>query len=255
MRAVSFITALAGLAMLAGSARAAEQVTLRNGFALRCDHHAPVDGRVRVFLSAGGSNYIEFRPEEIAVVEAVADEPAVEEPAVQSAAPVAIPKAETTLSAADLREMLARAGHEHNLDVDLLASLVKAESGGNSRAVSRAGARGLMQLMPGTAANLGVRDSFEPEQNVGGGAVYLNALLVRYHDNIALALAAYNAGPEAVDRYHGIPPYRETQTYVAWVIHEFNKRVKAREAEARRVPRAPDTQRVAGSAADQKASR
>jgi soluble lytic murein transglycosylase-like protein len=119
--------------------------------------------------------------------------------------------------------------------VDLLASLVKAESGGNARAVSPAGARGLMQLMPGTAKGLGVEDSFQPDENVRGGSTYLDALLTRYHDNIALALAAYNAGPEAVDKYHGIPPYRETQAYVARVIHEFNRRVLAREAEAKRV--------------------
>jgi soluble lytic murein transglycosylase-like protein len=130
--------------------------------------------------------------------------------------------------------MLAKAGHEHNLDVDLLASLVKAESGGNARAVSSAGARGLMQLMPGTANDLGVQDSFEPGQNVRGGSAYLDALLTRYNDNMSLALAAYNAGPAAVDKYNGIPPYHETKVYVARVIHEFNRRVRAREVEAKR---------------------
>jgi soluble lytic murein transglycosylase-like protein len=129
--------------------------------------------------------------------------------------------------------MLAEAGQQHNLDADLLASVVKAESNGNSRAVSRAGARGLMQLMPKTAAEEGVDDSFRPDQNVRGGSAYLNELLVRYNDNIALALAAYNAGPAAVDKYHGIPPYHETRAYVARVIHEFNRRVLAREAQAR----------------------
>ncbi len=129
--------------------------------------------------------------------------------------------------------MLARAGRQHNVDVDLLASVVKAESNGNAYAVSRAGAQGLMQLMPGTAAGLGVRNSFAPDQNVQGGSAYLDALLTRYHNNLAKALAAYNAGPEAVDRYSGIPPYRETRAYVARVIHEFNRRVLAREALSR----------------------
>ncbi|MGB9406336.1 MAG: lytic transglycosylase domain-containing protein, partial [Terracidiphilus sp.] len=95
-------------------------------------------------------------------------------------------------------------------------------------------ARGLMQLMPATAKDMGVEDSFKPEENVRGGAIYLAALLTRYHDNMALALAAYNAGPEAVDKYHGIPPYRETRAYVARVIHEFNRRVLAREAQAKK---------------------
>jgi soluble lytic murein transglycosylase-like protein len=120
--------------------------------------------------------------------------------------------------------MIARAGAHHNLDVDLLASVVRAESGGNIHAVSRTGAQGLMQLMPGTAAQLGVTDSFRPDENINGGTAYLDALLLRYHDRLALALAAYNAGPAAVDKYHGIPPYRETQVYVARVIREFNRR-------------------------------
>lgn len=209
-------------------AHAAELVTLRNGFALRCNHHALVDGHMRLYLSAGEDNYIEFAPDEIATFEQVPDPPA-------AAAPVAPQAANRTakLTPGDLREMLARAGTDHNLDVDLLASVIKEESDGNARAVSHAGAQGLMQLMPETAAGLGVKDSFQPEQNVRGGSTYLDQLLTRYHDNLALALAAYNAGPEAVDKYHGIPPYHETRAYVARVIHEFNRRVQAREADAR----------------------
>jgi soluble lytic murein transglycosylase-like protein len=134
--------------------------------------------------------------------------------------------------------MLATAGEEHHLDVDLLASLVKAESNGNPRAKSHAGAKGLMQLMDGTASDLGVTDSYEPEQNVRGGSAYLDSLLTRYRDNLALALAAYNAGPAAVDKYHGIPPYTETRRYVARVIHEFNRRVLARERTAKLAERA-----------------
>lgn len=126
--------------------------------------------------------------------------------------------------------MLAHAGTAHNIDEDLLASLVRAESGGQVRAVSRTGARGLMQLMPKTATELGVRDSFKADENIAGGSAYLDQLLTRYHDNVALALAAYNAGPAAVDKYHGIPPYRETQAYVARVIREFNRRKQAARA-------------------------
>ena len=225
-----FLTAVAALLAvtdLALQVRAAEQVTLRNGFALRCDHHAQVDGRIRVYLSAGEDNYMEFSPGEISAFETIPDPPAQAAPA---PAPATNPQRQANLTPADLREMLGRAGAVHNLDVDLLASVVKAESDGNAHAVSSAGAQGLMQLMPDTAAGLGVRDSFQPSENVRGGSTYLDALLTRYHDNLALALAAYNAGPEAVDKYHGIPPYHETRAYVARVIHEFNRRVLTREA-------------------------
>lgn len=222
------ILTVAVLLSLAVYARAAERVTLRNGFTMRCDHHALVEGHMRLYLSAGEDDYIEFAPDEIAAFEKVPDPPAAVQATPQSSNRAA------KLTPADLHEMLARAGTEHNLDVDLLASVVKAESDGNARAVSRAGAQGLMQLMPGTAAGLGVQDSFQPEQNVRGGSTYLDALLTRYHNNLALALAAYNAGPEAVDKYHGIPPYHETRAYVARVIHEFNRRVLAREAQAHR---------------------
>ncbi|HEY1901315.1 MAG TPA: lytic transglycosylase domain-containing protein [Terracidiphilus sp.] len=240
MRRSLFIS-VAVLSGLAATAWAGERVTLRNGFEMRCDHHAEVEGRMRLYLGTGQDNYIEFVPQEIAGVEQVADPPADSVPAAAVKEPVseatsAGPETarEAKLSPGDLHEMLAKAGGEHNLDVDLLASLVKAESGGNARAVSSAGARGLMQLMPGTAAELGVEDSFKPDENVRGGSAYLDALLTRYHDKLALALAAYNAGPAAVDRYHGIPPYSETRAYVARVIHEFNRRVLAREALARR---------------------
>jgi soluble lytic murein transglycosylase-like protein len=231
----NFLIAMGALAALAvPMARAGESVTLRNGFEMRCNHHAEVEGRIRLFLTTDEDNYMEFRPDEITGFETVPDPPA---PPAQASPATA--RTDAKLSPTDLREMLAQAGTEHNVDVDLLASLVKAESGGNARAVSRTGARGLMQLMPSTAAGLGVQDSFAPQQNVRGGSTYLDALLTRYHDNLALALAAYNAGPAAVDKYHGIPPYRETRAYVARVIHEFNRRVLAREAQARQTVASP----------------
>ncbi len=232
MRGKVFIL-VAALVVPASSARAGEHVTLHNGFEIRCDHHAQVGGHVRIYLSAGEDNYIEFPPQDVASVEYVPDPPAPPNPAPASAPTPTAVSPDAKLSQVDLGEILARAGKEYNLDVDLLASVVKAESGGNARAVSRAGARGLMQLMPGTASDLGVQDSYKPDQNVRGGSTYLDALLTQYHDNLAYALAAYNAGPAAVDKYHGIPPYHETRAYVARVIHEFNRRVAAREAQAR----------------------
>ena len=192
---------------------AAEDITLRNGFNLRCDHREETGGRVRLFTNPGSDNFVEVDAAEIASVDLVPDPPAAPASSTQ-------PK----LTDADVHELIAQAGANHNLDVDLLASVVRAESGGNIHAVSRAGAQGLMQLMPRTAAQMGVTDSFRPDQNINGGTAYLDALLVKYHDHLALALAAYNAGPAAVDKYHGIPPYRETRIYVARVIREFNRR-------------------------------
>lgn len=218
-------------------AHAGERVTLTNGFAMVCNHHAEVDGRVRLYMSTGEASYIELQPMEVASVESVPDPPSSPAPVSPHAA-----NADVKLSPAELHEVLSQAGRSHNLDVDLLASVVKAESGGNSRAVSRAGARGLMQLMPATASDMGVQDSFQPDQNVRGGSTYLDALLTRYHENLAMALAAYNAGPAAVDKYHGIPPYNETRGYVARVIHEFNRRVRARETQQKLATALPSSQ-------------
>lgn len=217
-------------------AHSAERVLLTNGFDMRCDHHSQVGTSVRLYMGHSATSYMDFRPEEIRSFETVPDLPP---PTVLNQHPDSSPQpsnrgTDAKLNPADLHQMLAHAGEQNNLDADLLASVVKAESNGNSHAVSRAGARGLMQLMPGTAAEKGVSDSFRPEENVRGGSAYLDELLVRYHDNLAMALAAYNAGPAAVDKYHGIPPYHETRAYVARVIHEFNRRVLAREAQARR---------------------
>jgi Transglycosylase SLT domain len=206
---------------------AGERATLSNGFAIDCNHHALVEGRMRLYLSPGQDSYIELKPGAVTSFETVPD-------ASGTVAGMAGASTEPALSTADLHQMLATAGQAYNLDVDLLASVVKAESNGNAHAISRAGARGLMQLMPATATNLGVEDSFQPGDNVRGGSAYLDSLLRRYHDNLALALAAYNAGPAAVDKYHAIPPYRETRVYVARVIHEFNRRVRSRQLDASR---------------------
>ena len=202
---------------------AAEEVTLTNGFNLLCDHQEQTGGKVRLFTNKDNSNFVEVDAAEIASVNTVPDPPAETAPAGGN------PK----LTDADVHELISKAGASHNLDVDLLASVVRAESGGNIHAVSRTGAQGLMQLMPGTAAELGVADSFRADQNINGGTAYLDALLVRYHENLALALAAYNAGPAAVDKYHGVPPYRETRVYVARVIREFNRRKQLEKAELR----------------------
>ena len=211
-------------------ARASEHVVQRNGFPIDCVRHEVQGDKVRLYFApatAGGQEgYADLPASAVLNVEVVTDPPALEFAAASStpAVPLLAPAENVPPTSAELKEMLARAGAQHHVDADLLASVGHAESGGRVGAVSRTGARGLMQLMPGTATELGVKDSFAAEGNVQGGATYLDGLLTRYHDNIALALAAYNAGPGAVDRYHGVPPYRETRGYVARVIREFNRR-------------------------------
>jgi soluble lytic murein transglycosylase-like protein len=207
---------------LTAAAHAAQRITLKNGYDLICDHHAVRGNAVRLYLDAAGTNYMDVQASEIASIETVNLPPAT----TKTVAPV--PATPEKLSETQLRPMLARAGAAYDIDTDLLASVVRAESAGHARAVSRAGAQGLMQLMPGTAAELGVSNSFAPAQNIDGGAAYLNELLIRYRDNLQLALAAYNAGPAAVDRWHGIPPYPETRAYVERVIHEYNRRYELR---------------------------
>jgi soluble lytic murein transglycosylase-like protein len=216
--------ALALVCLSATAVHAAQRVTLKNGFDLICDHQAVEGGKVRLYLDRAGDNYMDVQASEIASVESVSAPAAAEE----TPATAAVPE---KLSDSELHPMLARAGSAYDIDADLLASVVRAESDGRARAVSRAGAQGLMQLMPGTAAQLGVNNSFAPAENIEGGTAYLNELLIRYHDNLALALAAYNAGPAAVDRWHGIPPYPETRAYVERVIHEYNRRYELRRRE------------------------
>ncbi len=212
------------LLLFATVARATERVTLKNGFEFDCVRRVAEGDRIRLYFAGGEENYLEVAADAVARVETVPDPPAVKPPVGPVAAAALGVAGVLNPTVAELHEMLSRAGAAHHIDVDLLASVVHAESGGQVRAVSRTGARGLMQLMPGTASELGVADAFVADQNVEGGTKYLDALLTRYHDNVALALAAYNAGPGAVDRYHGVPPFRETRAYVSRVIREFNRR-------------------------------
>ena len=120
-------------------------------------------------------------------------------------------------------DLITPAGKRYNLDLSLLKVVVQAESNFSATAVSTAGAKGLMQLMDGTARQLGVIDSFDPAQNIDGGARYLRNMLDRYQGNEMLALAAYNAGPGAVDHWQGLPPYSETQVYVPRILELRNQ--------------------------------
>ena len=122
------------------------------------------------------------------------------------------------VSSPSLADTIREVAHRHGVPEQLVSAVIRVESGFNVRAVSRKGARGLMQLMPGTAAILGVRDSFDPAENIDGGVRHLRGLLDRYPNNLSFALAAYNAGEGAVNSYGGIPPYPETQAYVDRIL-------------------------------------
>ena len=125
--------------------------------------------------------------------------------------------------AAKWQTLVNKHAKAHGVPVALVRAVMRVESCFDPRAVSRTGAQGLMQLMPDTAARLGVRDSFDAEQNISGGVRYLRELLERFKNNTRLAVAAYNAGPKAVDMYRGIPPYPETRSYVQRVIAEYRE--------------------------------
>jgi soluble lytic murein transglycosylase-like protein len=121
------------------------------------------------------------------------------------------------MDSATLNGIVAAQAKQSGVSPQLINAMIQVESHGDPAAISRSGAQGLMQLMPGTAANYGVVNAFDPYENVSGGCRYMHALLVRYHHNVALALAAYNAGPGVVDAARGIPSFPETRAYVSRV--------------------------------------
>ena len=159
-------------------------------------------------------------PEVISVLQAAIDR------ARQLGQPIAPPIARkaaapsdlTPLSGGTFDELLTQAAAKEGIDASLLKAVATAESGLDARAVSGAGAKGVMQLMDGTARELGVTNVFDPAQNIAAGAKYLKQMLSRYGGDVTRALAAYNAGPGAVDAHGGVPPFAETQAYVTKIL-------------------------------------
>jgi Transglycosylase SLT domain len=190
---------------------AAEIANLRNGFNIRHERHESLGKITRLYIdNETGGSFVDVATSQIDSFESAPPEP-------DQAGP-------QTSTSRNLGTIIGDASSRSRIDADFIASVIHAESANNPRAVSRAGAQGLMQLMPETARNLGVKDSFDPVDNVDGGVRFLRELLLRYHGDAAKALAAYNAGPHRVEQYKGVPPYRETQAYVARVISDYNRR-------------------------------
>jgi hypothetical protein len=215
---------------------AAELATLRNGYSIRHDHHMVMGATTRLYLSADDSSFTDVPTEEITGFEkelALPAPPPAADPAKTQPQAAGRVKSEPAKPAVPLTDVVASASAAYHLDPDLVNSVIHAESGFNSHAVSPKGARGLMQLMPNTANQLGVSNAFDPQDNVTGGSRYLRELLERYNFDLVKALAAYNAGPERVEQYHGVPPFRETRAYVAKIVHEYNKKKTAQEKEAK----------------------
>ena len=222
----------------------AELAVLRNGFSIRFEHKEQTGNTTRLYT---GSGYIDVASDQIASFEAEeAPVPAPAQAAVASTAPLPSaatpnpapapaliakvpPPATSATNAAnvDLDQVVRDAAKRNRLDPDFVSSVIRAESNFKTRAVSRKGAQGLMQLMPSTAAQLGVADPFDPRANVEAGTAHLSALLDQYHDDPVKALAAYNAGAHRVKQYNGVPPYRETRAYVAKIVRDFNAKKRA----------------------------
>ena len=128
----------------------------------------------------------------------------------------------------DIDEIVETFSSKYNIDGDFIKAIIKQESGFNPNATSKKGAMGLMQLMPSTAKSLGVVDAYNPWENIEGGVKYIKGLMDRFNNDEKLALAAYNAGPNAVKRYGGIPPYKETQNYVKSIMSTYEKLKEAK---------------------------
>jgi soluble lytic murein transglycosylase-like protein len=206
MLKTNLIWGAALIALFAAPLFARESVCLNTGFCLTADSHTQ---RGNVYVLRAGAGTMEFPSNQIAEIIALPDLPG-------------NPLSNAVKPAASFDEMLVRAALGQGLEPEFVRSVARIESNLRQDAVSNKGAIGLMQLMPGTAAVLGV-DARNAEDNILGGAKFLRELLLRYNGDATLALAAYNAGPGAVQKYNGVPPYLETHKYIIRVLQEYKK--------------------------------
>lgn len=184
----------------------AEYFVLRSGARLHVSGYELVDGKYRLQIEGG---FVEAQVEDVVAIEP--EEVFVSNPPV-------------TTAKSPFRDLIEAAASRYNVDAELVASVIAAESNFNPKAISRRNARGLMQLLPETAAHLGVHNIFDPAENIDAGTHYLSDLLMLYKNDLALTLAAYNAGPLRVRQYGRVPPFAETQLYVRKVRTAYAKR-------------------------------
>jgi soluble lytic murein transglycosylase-like protein len=197
------------------AAIAGEYAVLTSGARLRADRHETEGGKVRLY---SGEGYVELDAARVREFEPI-------EETAPAASPAPAPDAGAPKPAPSPLELADAAAIKYGLPPTLIRSVMAAESAGQPQAISPKGAIGLMQLMPGTAKDLGV-DPHDPAQNVDGGARYLRDLLLKFDGRLWHALAAYNAGPGAVEKYNDIPPYRETINYVNRIDRAYRKASK-----------------------------
>ena len=224
MRVTLVIFFVLALAAFAAGARA-DYFVLRSGARLNVTAYQLVGERYRIQMNGGSA--------EIAAADVVAIEP--EE--------IFIPAPRMPLTQAPYGDMIQSAAKKYSVDADLIFSVIAAESNFNPRVISRRGARGLMQLLPATGTRFGVKDIFDPAQNIDAGTQYLRDLMARYQGDLVLTLAAYNAGPGAVERYGRVPPYNETISYVRAIRKTYAQRKSKNnpKTEAKAEPKAVST--------------
>jgi soluble lytic murein transglycosylase-like protein len=252
MRFSRTLTVTAVLVLAQMSAFAGQIANLRNGFSIHFDRKEQGAKSTRLYTSTG---YLDVATDQITSFEqdeapvapeppaaaapstqppnaSLANNPAVKQPLAKPLVPTPVasnltasPSAAT--QAFDLDQVVREASSRNRLDPDFVKSVISAESNFKIHAVSRKGALGLMQLMPATAAQLGVADPFDPRANVEAGTAHLSALLDLYNNDPIKALAAYNAGAHRVKQYNGVPPYHETRAYISKIVRDFNAKKRA----------------------------
>ena len=245
---VSALSCVATVLLFACPTEAAELAILSNGFSIRHEHRLTMGMMTRLYLTADDSSFTDVPTAEITGYEKDLTPPTPPSPSTSASASSDPAKIEPAKPALPLNQVVDSASAIYHLDPDLVNSVIHAESGFKTHAVSPKGARGLMQLMPGTANQLGVNDVFDPQANVTGGSKYLRELLERYNFDLIKALAAYNAGPQRVEHYQGVPPFRETRAYVARIVHEYNTKKIAQEKQAKQEKAAQQKQLSAKTA-------